>query len=114
MVLSQQEHQPELFINKLFMRLKSNEVDLVGKWITLGGKVRSDEACERIQWLTTHHLRKVATSKQWGGWEVLFEDPDDGRFWEQTYPHSEMQGGGPPRLSVLSREQAKAKYQFPS
>jgi len=76
------------------------------------GKVRADETCDRIQWLTTHHLRKVATSKQWGDWETLFEDPDDGRFWERTYPQGEMQGGGPPRLSLLGREKAQAKYQL--
>ena len=94
------------------MKLKSSEVELVGKWVTVNNQVHGDETCERIQWLTTHHLRKVASSKQWGDWEMLFEDPDDGRLWEHTYPHSEMQGGGPPRLGVLSREQARAKYQL--
>jgi len=94
------------------MKLKPDEIELVGKWVSVNGQVRADETCERIQWLTTHHLRKVATSKQWGDWETLFQDPDDGRFWERTYPQSEMQGGGPPRLSAMSREQAKAKYQL--
>jgi hypothetical protein len=94
------------------MKLKPDEVELVGKWVRVNGQVRADETCERIQCLTTHHLRKVATSKQWGDWETLFEDPDDGRFWERTYPQGEMQGGGPPRLSILSREQALAKYQL--
>jgi hypothetical protein len=94
------------------MKLSFSEVELVGKWIMKDGKVRADETCDRIQWLTTHHLRKVATSKQWGDWETLFEDPDDGRFWERTYPQGEMQGGGPPRLSLLSREKAQAKYQL--
>jgi hypothetical protein len=95
------------------MKLKPDEVEQVGKWVAVNGQLRADKTCERIQWLTTHHLRKVATSKQCGGWETLFEDPDDGRLWERTYPQSEMQGGGPPRLSVLSREQAKVKYQLP-
>ena len=43
-------------------------------------RVGADETCEQIQWLTAHHLRKVATSKQWGDCETLFQDPDDGRF----------------------------------
>lgn len=94
------------------MKLKPDEIELAGKWITVNGQVRADETCERIQWLTTCHLRKVAASKRWGDWETLFEDPDDGRFWERTYPQGEMQGGGPPRLSTLSREQAQAKYQL--
>src|ERR1700740_3069555 len=92
-------------------KLKPGEVELVGKWITVNGQVHPDETCERIQWLTAHHLRKVATSKQWGDWETLFEDHDDGRFWERTYPNGEMQGGGPPRLSILNPEQAQVKYQ---
>lgn len=94
------------------MKLSADEVELVGKWVSVNGQIRGDQTCERIQWLTTHYLRKVASSKRWGDWEILFEDPNDGRFWERTFPQSEMQGGGPPRLTVLSREQAKAKYQL--
>ena len=94
------------------MKLKPSEVELVGKWVTMNNHVLEDETCERIRWLTAHHFRRVASSREWGDWEMLFEDPDDGRLWEQTYPQSEMQGGGPPRLSVVSREQAKAKYQL--
>jgi hypothetical protein len=94
------------------MKLTPYETELVGKWVVVNNQVRADETSERIQWLTTNHLRKVAASKQWGDWETLFEDPDDGRLWERTYPQSDMQGGGPPRLSVIGREQAKAKYQL--
>jgi hypothetical protein len=50
------------------------------------------------EWLTSHHLRKITTSKQSGGRETLFQDPDDGRHREQTYPQSQMQGAGPPAL----------------
>ena len=92
------------------MKLHSFEVELVGKWLVENNQIRSDATCERIQWLTTHHLLKIATSKQAGDWETLFQDPDDGRFWERTYPQGEMQGGGPPRLATLSREQAQASY----
>jgi hypothetical protein len=94
------------------MKLSPSEVELTGKWITVDGKVRGDATCERIEWLTTHHLRKVAVSKKWGGWETLFQDPDDGRYWERTYPQSELQGGGPPRLTMLSAEQARQKYEI--
>ena len=45
-----------------------------------------------------------------GGWEVLYPEPRDGRFWELIYPHSQMQGGGPPRLHLLSSKEARAKY----
>ena len=61
---------------------------------TINGRVRGDATCQRIESLTTNDLQEVAISKQWGGWETLFRDPDDGRYWERTYPQGEMQGGG--------------------
>ncbi|WP_043585648.1 Imm27 family immunity protein [Geminisphaera colitermitum] len=94
------------------MKLQSHETDLVGKWIAEGRQVKADTTCERIEWLITHQLQQVAFSPQWGAWETLFQDPDDGRFWERTYPDSHMHGGGPPRLSVRSLEQVRAKYQI--
>ena len=94
------------------MKLKPEETELIGKWETVNGGVRGDGTCERIEWLKTNHLQEVAISKQWGGWETLFKDPDDGRYWEQTYPQSEVQGGGPPRLTHLSVEEAQSKYEL--
>ena len=94
------------------MKITSSETDIVGSWIVDGGKVRGDAACERIEWLTANHLRKVAVSPQSGGWETLFQDPDDGRFWERTYPQGEMHGGGPPRLTLLIGEKVREKYRI--
>jgi hypothetical protein len=70
--------------------IQLRETELIGRWIVECGKVRGDVTCQRSHWLTTHHLRKIAVSKQWGAWEILFQDPDDERYWEQTYPQSEM------------------------
>ena len=95
------------------MKLRPTETELIGKWEIVDGQIRRDATCERIEWLTANYLEKVAVSKQWGEWETLFRDPSDGRYWERTYPQSEMHGGGPPRLSVLNAEQAHAKYEFP-
>lgn len=91
-------------------KLQPHETDLVGQWIFVGGEVKGDEACNRIEWLVSEVLEEVAISKEDGAWETLFRDPDDGRLWERTYPQSHMHGGGPPRLICLSPEQAKAKY----
>jgi len=91
------------------MKLQLHETDLVGKWIAEGGKVRADATCERINQLVAQSLQQVATDET--GWDVLYRDPDDGRYWELIYPDSHMQGGGPPRLFVLSSEQVRAKYQ---
>src|SRR5438094_1244122 len=92
------------------MKISPQETELIGKWVAEEGRVRADDTCTRIMWLTSNHLREVVVSKESGGWETLFIDPDDGRYWERTYPQSEMHGGGPPALICLSSEQAKAKY----
>ncbi len=96
----------------LNMKIGPSESDIVGNWIVTEGRVHGDAACQRIEWPTEHHLRKVAVSPQSGGWETLFQDPEDGRFWERTYPRGEMQGGGPPRLTRVSIEKAREKYRL--
>lgn len=70
--------------------------------------MEADENCRRIEELTQVYLHEVARDES--GWDVLYIDSADGRFWELTYPDSESHGGGPPRLAWLSRDQAKEKY----
>jgi hypothetical protein len=43
-------------------------------------------------------------------WETLYRDPNDGRYWERTYPHSDWHGGGPPCLTKITFDAAKEKY----
>ena len=52
-------------------------------------------------------------SPKWRGWETLYRDPDDGRYWERTFPQSGSDGGGPPQLRFLTDYEAKDKYDFP-
>jgi hypothetical protein len=85
-----------------------NETEIVGNWITVDGQVRADEACHRIGMLTEHSFEKLGADPT--GWETLYRDPTDGRLWECVYPKSEMHGGGPPTIRVLSIEQAIEKY----
>jgi Immunity protein 27 len=92
------------------MKLGVNEALLTGRWITDGPEARADAVCERIRWLTEQQLHKVAVSPQWGDWEVLYVDPNDGRYWELTYPEGELQGGGPPQLKFLPSYDAITKY----
>ncbi len=84
------------------------ETDLLGKWSVVNGKVVGDETCERIEGLMAKYLKKVAVDKS--GWETLYQDAQDRRYWELTYPQGEMHGGGPPRLTHLSHEQVREKY----
>jgi len=92
------------------MKLTPEETELTGQWILENGQGRADGVCDRIQWLTNSYLRMIAVSKRLGAWETLFQDPGDGRYWERTYPGSELHGGGPPALIHISPSLAKVKY----
>ena len=93
-----------------FLKLQANESELTGVWRFKDGRMRADVTCERIHWLIDRVFRKVADSPGSGAWETLYQDPNDGRYWERVYPQSEMHGGGPPRLNALSVEEAQKKY----
>jgi Immunity protein 27 len=89
--------------------LAPDEVDLRGEWLAQKDRsVVADATEQRIEWLTTQKLEWLASDPS--GWETLYRDPRDGRLWELTYPQGEMQGGGPRRLHVISRDEVAAKY----
>lgn len=90
------------------MKITAEETEVKGNWILLDGVVAADETCRRIEWLKLNWLQRVCTDSS--GWEILYKDPHDGRFWELTYPQSELHGGGPPTLQCLSDESTKLKY----
>jgi hypothetical protein len=62
----------------------------------------------RIQHLISKHLKRLGSRD--GGWTVLFRNPEDGHFWELTYPMSEMHGGGPARLTKITAQAAREIY----
>jgi hypothetical protein len=91
-----------------YQDLRLEEVELCGYWLIEGSKVVADEMCKRIDWLLVNRLEKICTDPS--GWELLLRDPTDGRYGERTYPGSEMHGGGPPMLKVISLAHAQRKY----
>jgi hypothetical protein len=93
------------------MNLRPDEVLLDGKLELVDGKVRADAITVRIRALAKGVLTKMGTDPS--GWDTLYQDPQDGRYWELTYPQSHMHGGGPPRLTVISHDEAKRKYGIP-
>ena len=88
--------------------LDPSELDLVGAWDGSGDEPRLDAVDRRIFWLVTRRL--VARGVASGGWDQLYVDPRDGRFWELTFPEGSLHGGGPRRLTCLSEVAARAKY----
>ena len=83
---------------------------LIGRWNVEEGMVAEDNVCLRIWELVKSYLTKVATDAS--GWDVLYLDPADGRYWERILPSSEMHGGGPPTLRNISLEVARRKYRL--
>ena len=90
------------------MKLSNTESKLIGQWHFENGAMRKDEVSQRIEWLINSHWKKITADAS--GWDVLYIDPVDERLWELTYPQSEMSGGGPPSLTIISREEAVKKY----
>lgn len=89
-------------------KLQPNEIELIGEWTFANGKTLGNKTCNRIDYLINHVLQKIGYDES--GWDVLYRDPNDARFWELTYPQSHMHGGGPPRLTSITIEQARVKY----
>lgn len=90
------------------MMIRSDETEIRGRWQWVGFKLEADANAQRITALIREHLRLCATDST--GWETLYLDPTDGRFWELSYPEPDTHGGGPPMLRWLSAEKAKEKY----
>lgn len=91
------------------MGIGSDEIEVIGSWVIINGRMTEDETCHRISSLIKTELQYVTTTKD--GWEKLYRDPRDNRLWELTYPQSETQGGGPQALRLISPEKAQEKYE---
>ncbi|SMB88263.1 conserved hypothetical protein [Hymenobacter roseosalivarius DSM 11622] len=92
------------------MKIEKDEVALVGSWVFDGKQVVEDQISKRIHFLISNYLVKLKTDEN--GWNTLYKDPTDNRYWELIYPNSEVQGGGPQTLMALSEDEAKLKYSF--
>lgn len=90
------------------MKLKPEEARLEGHWEYIDNQAIPDATCNRIEKLITEHLRKIGVDDS--GWDTLYLDPRDGRYWELIYLSSGMHGGGPPSLIQINRDMAEVKY----
>ena len=90
------------------MKIEANEVEIKGAWKHNGAKIVEDSVSKRINWLIKNLLNKIGADPS--GWISLYQDPSDKRYWELSYPQSEMEGGGAPCLTLLTKEEAESKY----
>jgi hypothetical protein len=90
------------------MKLQPEETLIIGNWVLAGGRMLEDASSRRIHTLTNGYLKRIASTS--GGWETLYRDPTDGRYWEITYPLGEMHGGGPPTLRLVDGTAVREKY----
>jgi len=90
--------------------LDSIETVLTGKWISQNGTVVADDVSKRIEYLIQSVLTETSSSDD--GWDILYVDPSDGRFWELVHSESDSHGGGAPTLNNLSSLDAKKKYRI--
>ena len=91
-----------------FEPITPSETELVGKWIVRDKQMIADATTDRIHWLLQNSLTRVADAN----WSNLWQDPRDGRYFELTFPESQVHGGGPPKLSHLIEMEARRKYNF--
>lgn len=90
------------------IRLKPEECTLEGKWEVTENDLIADAISKRIGDLIANELTRLAASAD--GWSVLYQDKHDGRYWELSYPSSELHGGGAPTLTCLGESEAKSQY----
>ncbi len=88
--------------------IQESETSIVGKWINSDSKLIVDDNCTRIKELIQDHLIKLAHDSS--GWDTLYLDPSDNRFWELSYEEGHLHGGGPPALRCISADKVKVKY----
>ncbi len=91
-------------------KITPDEVELIGRWELINGRVVGDETCTKIEELVANHFEEITSDQT--GWDTLYQNPEDNRYWELTYPQSHMQGGGPPVLTCISENEARKKYEL--
>lgn len=90
------------------MIIGADETEIRGGFMSVRGEIVEDDSCRRIAELIDGYLEMVGHDES--GWDTLYRDPTDGRYWELTYPESEMHGGGPPLLRNIGPADLREKY----
>ncbi len=93
------------------MEIRPEETAMTGSWELVNGGMQEDAVLMRIRALVQGPLQRIAATPN--GWDTLYRDPADGRYWELVYPYGLMHGSGPASLRVVEAESARKKYGLP-
>ena len=88
--------------------LESDRTEYIGGSYFKDGVMYADEVSKLIQRELKDHLAQLGTDET--GWNLLYRDRRDGRYWEMTYPQSSLHGGGPPALRLLAMDEVKSRF----
>lgn len=91
-------------------KLENNGTYLEGKIIFNNGKIELDKTGKRIEFLIRNDLIKIDSDSS--GWFILYQDKNDKRYWELSYPNSDIQGGGNPVLKNVNYEDIIDRYKI--
>jgi hypothetical protein len=86
----------------------SPHTEYIGGRYFKDGVMHADEVTEFIEREATGYLDQLGADET--GWNLLYRDRRDGRYWEMTYPQSSLQGGGPPALRLLAMDEVRSRF----
>ena len=92
------------------INIEPHETIIVGEWRMENGCPVADDSAKRVEALIDGPLVKIAESED--GWATLFLDPIDGRYWELTYPESNLHGGGAPCLKSIPIDVVATRFKI--
>jgi Immunity protein 27 len=83
---------------------------LIGQWVMTKDGMRGDPTEDLINKLISTQLFYLCSAND--DWDKLYINPPDATLLEATYPHGDMQGGGPRALCRISFKEADEKYKL--
>ncbi len=90
--------------------ISPDEFEIVGGFTQENGKLVPKKSSYRIVALCDNLLEKIISSEV--HYSILYRDPNDGRYWELIFTEPEFHGGGTRKLTFISDNEAKVKYQL--
>ena len=91
-----------------YKAIAPEETEIIGNWVYSDDKIEDDFNSKRIDYLTNNVLTDILVHDN--GWNRLFVDERDNRYWELHFRNSELQGGGPKSLVVLDKAEVLRRY----